>query len=73
MANLKRVGVDMENAIFNGLKAVFTNLQCLRCVKHIGDKDKIKLDKLLTTPKKQLLNLKLLRIFMAKTMDQFMS
>ena len=51
MANLKRVGVDMENAIFNDLKAVFTNLQCLRNVKHIGDRDKIKLDKLLSTLK----------------------
>ena len=32
-------------------KAVFTNLQCLRSVKHIGDRDKIKLGKLLSTLK----------------------
>ena len=51
MANLKRVGVDMENAIFNGLKTVFPNLESLRCVKHIGDRDKIKLKKLLSTVK----------------------
>ena len=46
MSKLKYVGVDMVSAIFNGFKRVFSDLNRLSCVHHVGKRDDKKLDKL---------------------------
>ena len=40
--NLKKIGVDMEDAIFNGMKYIFKGLNRLLCVKHLRDRDQEK-------------------------------
>ena len=35
IVNLKKIGVDMEDAIFNGMKSIFKQLTSLLCVKHL--------------------------------------
>ena len=46
-ASLRKIGVDMEDAIFNGMKIVFKDVERLVCVKHLSDRDKSKIGKLL--------------------------
>ena len=46
VANLKKVGVDMEAAIFNGFKSILPNLLQLYCAKHLQDRDLIAIEKL---------------------------
>ena len=45
--NLKRVRVDMEGAIFNGIKNLIKNLERLLCAEHLSDRDKEKIINLL--------------------------
>ena len=47
VAGLKKVGVDMEDAIFNGVEAVFPKVGKLYCVRHLKQQDEAKLIKLL--------------------------
>ena len=47
IGNLKKIGVDMEDAIFNGMKSIFKGLNRLLCVKHLNGRDQKKISKLL--------------------------
>ena len=47
MTELKKVGVDMEDAIFNGIKKVIPNVSQLYCVRHLSQRDEIKINQLL--------------------------
>ena len=47
LLNLKAVGVDMESAIFNGFKVHFEKLSRLICVRHLQQRDEIKIESLL--------------------------
>ena len=47
MTELKKVGVDMEDAIFNGIKKVIQNVLQLYCVKHLSQRDEVKINQLL--------------------------
>ena len=47
MTELKKVGVDMEDAIFNGIKKVIQNVSQLYCVKHLSQRDEVKINQLL--------------------------
>ena len=47
IGNLKKIGVDMEDAIFNGMKSIFKGLNRLLCVKHLKGRDQKKISKLL--------------------------
>ena len=45
---LKKIGVDMEDAIFNGgVQSLFPDVSKLYCVRHMKQRDKIKIGKLL--------------------------
>ena len=44
---LKKIGVDMEDAIFNGMQSLFPDVSKLYCVRHMKQRDKIKIGKLL--------------------------
>ena len=46
LINLRKVGVDMEAAIYSGFRSVIPKLLELYCVKHLQDRDKIAIDKL---------------------------
>ena len=41
LANLKKIGVDMEAAIFKGFKSVIMNLLRLYCVRHLQKRDEV--------------------------------
>ena len=43
---LKKVGLDMEDAIFQGIKHFFPDIKQLYCVRHLMKRDEMKLDKL---------------------------
>ncbi len=43
LANLKKIGVDMEAAIFKGFKSVIMNLLKLYCVRHLQKRDEVSL------------------------------
>lgn len=45
--NLKKIGLDMEDAIFNGVKVMFPNVEQLYCVRHLQQRDEIKISKML--------------------------
>lgn len=47
MSKLRKVGVDMEDAIFNGIKKVIPNVSPLYCVRHLSQRDEIKINQLL--------------------------
>eukprot|EP00794_Sanderia_malayensis_P002387 gene2387-2747_t len=47
LRNLKKVGVDMEEAIFSGFKHHIPDLKRLLCVRHLSSRDEEKLLKLL--------------------------
>ena len=47
LRNLKKIGVDLESAIYNGFKKVFPTLYRLLCIRHISERDRQKLGKLL--------------------------
>ena len=47
MTELKKVGVDMEDAIFNGIKKVIQNVSQLYCVRHLSQRDEVKINQLL--------------------------
>ena len=47
MTELKKVGVDMEDSIFNGIKKVIQNVSQLYCVKHLSQRDEVKINQLL--------------------------
>ena len=44
---LKKTGVDLEDAIFNGVLSLFPDVSELYCVHHMKQWDKIKIGKLL--------------------------
>ena len=46
LINLRKIGVDMEAAIYNGFQSAIPKLMQLYCVKHLQDRDKIAIDKL---------------------------
>ena len=46
ISNLKKVGLDMEAAIFNGFKSVLPKLLQLYCAKHLQDRDVATIDRL---------------------------
>ena len=46
ISRVKKIGVDMEEAIFNGINAVIPNSQALYCIRHLKQRDEAKLDKL---------------------------
>ena len=43
---LKKISIDMENAIFNGVQSLFPGVSKLYCVCHMKERDKIKVGKL---------------------------
>ena len=43
---LKNTGVDMEDAIFNGVQSLFPNVSKLYCFRHMKQRDEIKTGKL---------------------------
>ena len=43
--NLRKVGVDMEAAIFNGFQSVITKLLQLYCARHLQERDQLAIDK----------------------------
>ena len=43
---LKKVGLDMEGAIFQGIKHFFPDIKQLYCVRHLMKRDEMRLDKL---------------------------
>ena len=45
LLNLRKIGVDMESAIFNGFQSIIPKLLQLYCVKHLQDRDKLAIDK----------------------------
>ena len=45
ISNLRKIGVDMEAAIFNGFKSVLTGLFQLYCVRHLQQRDEKAVDK----------------------------
>ena len=47
LQNLKKVGTDMESAIFGGFQSMLPNLSNLVCVRHIEDRDNKAIDGLL--------------------------
>ena len=48
MSELKKVGGDdMEYAIFNGIKKVIQNVSQLYCVRHLSQRDEVKINQLL--------------------------
>ena len=47
LTELKKIGVDMEEAIFNGFKGILTNLLKLYCVRHLSQRDEVAISKLL--------------------------
>ena len=44
---LKKIGVDMEDAIFNGVQSLFPDVSKLYCVPRMKQRDEIKIGKLL--------------------------
>ena len=44
--NLRKVGADMEAAIFNGFKSVTPNLKLLYCVRHLQKRDELSIENL---------------------------
>ena len=48
---LKRIGVDMEDAIFNGVQSLFQDVSKLFCVRHMKQRDEIKIRKLFAMSK----------------------
>lgn len=51
LANIKKIGVDMEEAIAKGFRRVISNASILYCVRHLQQRDYEKLEKLLTVIK----------------------
>ena len=49
--NIKKIGSDMEKAIYNGVKAIIPSAGQLYCVQHLSQCDEKKLDKLLDKQK----------------------
>ena len=49
--NIKKIGSDMEKAIYNGVKAIIPSAGQLYCVRHLSQCDEKKLDKLLDKQK----------------------
>ena len=47
LINLKTIGADMVEAIAKGLKRVIPNIKVLYCVKHLKQREEIKLDSLI--------------------------
>ena len=47
----KKIGVDMEDAIFNGVQSLFQNVSKLYCVRHMKQRDEIKIRKLFAKSK----------------------
>jgi len=45
--NIKKIGIDMEDAIYNGVKALFPDSQRLYCVRHLKQRDEVQIDKLM--------------------------
>ena len=51
MSQLKKIGLAMEEAIFNGIKKVIPNVSQLYCVRHLSKRDETKIAKLLEKTK----------------------
>ena len=51
LLNLKNIGLDMEEAIYNRIKNIFANVDQLYCVRHLSQQDEKKLDSLLSKVK----------------------
>ena len=47
LANLKKIGVDMEEAIYNGLSSLLPNVEKLHCVRHLKQRDEAQIIKIL--------------------------
>jgi len=48
---MKKLGVDMEDAIFNGIKSIIPDITHLYCVRHLRQRDEKKIDDLLAKTK----------------------
>ena len=44
ISHLQRVGTDMDQPIYNGIKAVIPEVKQLYCVRHLRQRDEKKLD-----------------------------
>ena len=44
---LKKIGVDMEDTVFNGVQSLFPDISKLYCVRHMKQRDEITIGKLL--------------------------
>ena len=51
LKSLKKIGVDLESAIYNGFKKLFPTLYRLLCIRHLSERDRQNLDKLLKLTK----------------------
>ena len=73
---LKKIGVDMEDAIFNGgVQSLFPDVPKLYCVRHMKQRDKIKIGKLLAKFKcsenEKVFKAKQEKIFVGKNLTDF--
>ena len=54
ISKLKKIGVDMEIAIYNGIKSIIPTVEQLYCVRHLQDRDGKKITELLAKSKSTL-------------------
>ena len=51
LRNSSKIGVDMEDAIFERAKNIFPDAKQLHCLRHLGQRDEEKLNKFLAQTK----------------------